>query len=392
MPAALEIRSFVLSVVGTQCKGNRQLRTLHGLQLVFDHIKPSLRVSLSLLLLCGCDSPGSSTLDAQQDSFSAIIDSSSQMSAIGDDAGSGLAPLPALSVDAAALDAQAAVDPNDEVFASRPIRSETDGGMPTCRLSSSGSWAGLTHTMAPCSDEIIQRVKTWQPDVVVVLGGGLLQNDGGSCATLQRAFAAKFLLGSLPATTRVVLTGHGQYRGEERLDPETSACLIARYKRVEFSSTSERERMAASTMISTIQRTNRAYATEADVMCSELLRHVRSDRWAAALDRVLFEPRASSTPENAVRTWPILQALQAQRVLVLTTPVVHRDSGLDNHPKRALAEFRSVRRNHQGNYQLGAVGCPYVNGGPTYVMIEDISDAGAESVDASVDGTARQNF
>lgn len=83
-----------------------------------------------------------------------------------------------------------------------------------------------------------------------------------------------------------------------------------------------------------------------------------------------FETRSEDTVENARDATPMLERERARRVLVLTTMVVHANGGVDNHAQRALGDFREARRERDGRYRLGAVACPFVDGGPAWSEFE----------------------
>jgi hypothetical protein len=74
--------------------------------------------------------------------------------------------------------------------------------------------------------------------------------------------------------------------------------------------------------------------------------------------------------ENAARCTPLLRTCDSRRALVLSTPVVHANGELDNHPARALQDFREDRARGGHACRLAAVGCPFENGGPVWSEFE----------------------
>jgi hypothetical protein len=206
-------------------------------------------------------------------------------------------------------------------------------------------------------------VARFNPDVLVVLGGGVLPDDRANCATTQRAVAALQLFQALGMRPAIVLSGWGQRRRPALLDDASSYCLSARLAQQstasgDHESALERERLLAS---------HRGSLHEADLLCATMLRRLPPVAWRDFLLHVRFEARSETTTENAAFSTPVLERGGYRRVLIVSTPVVRPVPPLvDNHPARALADFRVDRERTGGHYQLAAAGCPFVDGGPAW--------------------------
>lgn len=229
----------------------------------------------------------------------------------------------------------------------------------------------ITRTLAPCDPRELDRARTFAPDALVVLGGGLLVDDEPSCATLQRARAALELARVMPPDVAIVLSGRGPSRAPILMDEAESSCLRARLEdELDARAASEAERRSARVRLASVLGTDRATLTEADGMCAAILRRVDRAQWSALTARMQFDPASTDTVQNADFSTPLLERSAARRALIVTSPVRHDDGSVDNHPERALADFRAARARTHGRFSLGAIGCPYVDGGPSWASFE----------------------
>lgn len=229
----------------------------------------------------------------------------------------------------------------------------------------------VTRTLAACDPREIARARAFAPDALVVLGGGLLLDDEPSCATLQRARAALELADAIGPNVALLLSGRGPSRAPIRMDDAESTCLRARLEdELDARSASDRERRSARDRLSAVLGTDRASLTEADGMCAAILRRVERAQWSALTARMQFDPASTDTVQNADFSTPLLERSAAQRALIVTSPVRHEDGSIDNHPERALGDFRAARARTHGRFLLGAIGCPYVDGGPSWASFE----------------------
>lgn len=229
----------------------------------------------------------------------------------------------------------------------------------------------ITRTLAACDPRELARAQAFAPDALIVLGGGLLVDDEPSCATLQRARAALELVDAIGPDVAIVLSGRGPTRAPIRMDDAESTCLRARLDdELDGRAASALERQSARARLASVIGTDRATLTEADGMCAAILRRVDRARWSALTARMQFDPASSDTVQNADFSTPLLERSAARRALIVTSPVRHEDGSIDNHPERALGDFRAARARTRGRFLLGAIGCPYVDGGPSWASFE----------------------
>ncbi len=231
----------------------------------------------------------------------------------------------------------------------------------------------VERTAKPCLPRTIERVRLWNPDAVVVLGGGMLPDGDPSCATVQRGYLAGQLLDALTPPPVVFLSGNGTSGHPHRLDALDARCVRARIvgeaEASPRASTASRAR-AARAADAVLDGQVRAM-TEAEAMCAVVLQRTEPSRRDATLARLRFENRAMSTEQNALLTRPMIAAGGFARVLVLTSPVIKRfGRGLDVHADRALDAFRTVRRG--GRWSLAGLGCPIFSGVATWFDFEPV--------------------
>lgn len=230
----------------------------------------------------------------------------------------------------------------------------------------------IHRALASCDAREVERVQRWGPDVLVVLGGGLLPDDEPSCATAQRARAAVELSVALGDRVGLVLSGRGPSRAPISLDPAEGACMRGRLEdELDSRRATEAQRIRERAQLERVLGTNRAYLTEADGMCAAILRRYEVDRWPSLVARMEFDPASTDTVQNALFSTPLIEQRPYRRVLIVTTPVRHASGSIDNHPERALLDFRAARARSGGRYLLGAIGCPYVDGGPSWASFEE---------------------
>ena len=83
----------------------------------------------------------------------------------------------------------------------------------------------------------------------------------------------------------------------------------------------------------------------------------------------MLEPRSANTVQNVARTTPLLTAGDFARVVVVSTPTYRFGGRIENHAHRAWELFRR-RRPADAHFRLGAIACPFGNGGPTWSAFE----------------------
>ena len=110
--------------------------------------------------------------------------------------------------------------------------------------------------------------------------------------------------------------------------------------------------------------------TESDAMCATMLEGYGDAERASALARMLFEPRATSTVENAAYSSGIIGARCFGRVLIVSSPVARAGVEVDNHAERALADFRAMRARGICHAHLAAIGCPMEREGQSWSAFE----------------------
>lgn len=223
----------------------------------------------------------------------------------------------------------------------------------------------------PCAPRIVERIKRWTPDAIVVLGGGLLRNGQSNCATAERGYVAAQLFMQLPEKPKLILTGRASRWIRRRLDEFDLRCVqasIAQGLPGPDAPWWTRHQPAAVLHAS--------YAvSEAEALCSVMLRALPEAQREAALLHTVFETRAGDTVQNARKTRHLLVASNAQRVLVLTSPFFDRaHHHYQAHGDRALKAFRWSRRD--AGYRLASVACPRHRGGSPYWYFENITPGG----------------
>jgi hypothetical protein len=220
----------------------------------------------------------------------------------------------------------------------------------------------VVRTAKFCPVRTVGRVTQWAPDAVVVLGGGMLSDGRPNCATVQRGYLAAQLDDALRAAPPTfVFSGAGNdSRALAAMDEADARCVAARIRQsAATGSAAQRQRLAREA--DGVAAGRSWVMTEADAMCAVMLRRTEPARRDEVLARVRFEPRATTTVQNALFTRPMLVAGHFQRVLVLTSPVLKRfGRGVDLHADRAFGGFQALRRG--GPWALAAVGCPIVMG------------------------------
>jgi len=227
------------------------------------------------------------------------------------------------------------------------------------------------HELRECPANIVNETVLWHPDVIVVLGGGILAPGQPGCATAQRAFAAHELFEALGRAPWLLLSGHGPVEPARAVDDIEARCVEERYRQELAAPALEGvTRDVINRDGSEFARARSAALTEADYLCAGILAFYPRDVRAAIVTHLLFEPRSTSTLENANFSTPILGARRCGRALILSTPVVHADHSIDNHPARALEDFRRDRKRGVHATRLGAVGCPFDQGGPPWSEFE----------------------
>jgi hypothetical protein len=207
--------------------------------------------------------------------------------------------------------------------------------------------------LGECAQPMVERVVAWRPDALVVLGGGLQRDGQANCATAERGFIAAQLFVALDSRPLLVFTGHASRWIRRRVDEADVRCIRARIAQGplgedvpvwarEQGEPDERELFAVS---------------EAESLCSVMLRALPEDRRDAVIERARFDVRAGDTVENARFTRAFLLDAEVERAMVVTSPFIHPGTWrYYPHADRALHAFRAVRRG--APYALGAMACP----------------------------------
>ncbi len=206
----------------------------------------------------------------------------------------------------------------------------------------------------------------------MVLGGGILAPGEASCSTEQRAFAARGIFEALARRPLIVLSGRGPREPSRPLDPVEGACIAARLRQeLAAPRLATTSRTLVARELHELVASDTAPLIEADYMCAVILETYAADDRDATLARMRFEARSESTIDNATLSTPILASENVSRALLVSTPVVAASGAVtDNHPARALEDFRAARREGRHHYRLGAAGCPFEGGGPSWVEFE----------------------
>lgn len=207
--------------------------------------------------------------------------------------------------------------------------------------------------LGECASPMVDRVKQWNPDALVILGGGLQLDGQPNCATAERGFIAAQLFTALESRPLLVFTGHASRWIRRRVDAADVRCIRARLAQGplgddvpawarEQGEPSERELYAVS---------------EAESMCAVMLRALPEDQRETVIERSRFDVRARDTVENARFTREFLLDAHAERALVVTSPFINPSNWrYYPHADRALHAFRGVRRD--APYALAALACP----------------------------------
>lgn len=207
--------------------------------------------------------------------------------------------------------------------------------------------------LGECAGPMVDRVKQWNPDALVVLGGGLQLDGQANCATAERGFIAAQLFTALESRPLLVFTGHASRWIRRRVDAADMQCIRARLAQGplgddvpawarEQGEPSERALYAVS---------------EAESMCAVMLRALPEAQHEAVIERARFDVRARDTVENARFTKEFLVDAQVERALVVTSPFINPSNWrYYPHADRALHAFRAVRRD--APYALAALACP----------------------------------
>lgn len=233
-------------------------------------------------------------------------------------------------------------------------------------------WRGnrqIDRTLRSCRQREVDEVMRWNPDALVVLGGGVLSSGDPNCATAQRGFSAWQIFESMHRQTTVILSGRGGAREAQRLDDASVRCLRARAESTLGPRPTRTAQRRVQTESDRVARERRAMVTEADLMCAVMLRRAPPAEWDSVVSRLQFETRSMSTDQNAQFTAPMLARDHRARVLVVTSPVLKRHNrGVDDHAERAINDFRQHRG--AGTWELGTIGCPTYSGFLTTLEIE----------------------
>ncbi|MBL8682033.1 MAG: YdcF family protein [Myxococcales bacterium] len=220
----------------------------------------------------------------------------------------------------------------------------------TCR-----GWrrAAADAPLGECPSAMVERVLAYNPDALVVLGGGLRLDGTANCATAERGYIAAQLFVALDASPLLVFTGHASRWIRRKVDAADVSCIAARIAQGALGEDVPRWAREQGE-----PRVGERYAvSEAESMCAVMLRALPEERHAAILERSRFDVRARDTVENARYTRAFLVERGAQRALVVTSPFIHPGTWkYYPHADRALRAFRGVRRD--AGYALAAMACP----------------------------------
>lgn len=233
-------------------------------------------------------------------------------------------------------------------------------------------WRGnrqIDRTLRSCRQREVDEVVRWNPDALVVLGGGVLSTGDPNCATAQRGYSAWQVFDALHRETTVILSGRGGAREATRLDDASVRCLRARAEATLGARPTRAAQRRVQAEVDRVTRERRSQVTEADLMCAVMLRRAPRDAWDQTVAHLQFEARSMSTDQNAQFTAPMLARDHRARVLVVTSPVLKRHGrGVDDHAERAINDFRQHRG--AGTWELGTIGCPTYGGFLTTLEIE----------------------
>ncbi len=218
---------------------------------------------------------------------------------------------------------------------------------------------------------IAERIARWQPDTIVVLGGGLLRNGQANCATAERGYVAAQLFMQLTTRPTMVFTGRASRWIRRRLDEFDLRCVQASVAQGLPGIESPAWTRQQGTPI-----LNASYAvSEAETLCATMLRTLPESERESALAHAKFEVRARDTVENARKTRQILLRTHAQRVLILTSPFInHERHTYQAHGDRALHAFRALRQG--APYALASFACPRHRGTTPYWYFESLEPGG----------------
>lgn len=243
-------------------------------------------------------------------------------------------------------------------------------GLGSCTARMGGATRYITTTLEECPSDLTSAVIGWNPDVLVVLGGGILPIGQPGCATMQRALTAQRVFERLARRPYLVLSGRGPRRPQRDLDEAELTCALARRARdIASPSIDASERRALREDTRTLQRTRRRNLTEAEYMCAVILRQYPADERPSVLARMIFEAKSMSTAENVSRSTPILVRRAFRRVLVVSTPAFPAPGVVDDHTRRAVAGFRAARPSPAA-YRVSGLTCPYRSGGNAWALFE----------------------
>ncbi len=244
---------------------------------------------------------------------------------------------------------------------------ETTLTMQTCR-----PWHSARGTESPlrtCPTATERRVVRWNPDALVVLGGGLRRDGQPNCATAQRGFIAAQMFTALEGAPALVFTGHASRWIRRRVDESDVRCVRARMAQGPLDESAPRwarELRAPSP--------GEAFSmSEAESMCAVVLRAVAPSMRERVLDRARFDVRAGDTVQNARFTRGFLVDERAERVLLLSSPFVNPSTGKRYpHADRALSAFRRARNGAQ--YALAGVACGRRRGSLPYFYFDPTAE------------------
>lgn len=220
----------------------------------------------------------------------------------------------------------------------------------TCR-----GWrrAAADAPLGECPSAMVERVLAYNPDAIVVLGGGLRLDGTANCATAERGYIAAQLFVALEERPLLVFTGHASRWIRRKVDAADVACIAARLAQGALGDDVPRWAREQGE-----PRVGQRYAvSEAESMCAVMLRALPEETHATVIERAKFDVRARDTVENARYTREFLVDRGAQRALVVTSPFINPTTWkYYPHADRALRAFRSVRRD--AGYSLAAMACP----------------------------------
>ncbi len=235
-----------------------------------------------------------------------------------------------------------------------------------------------THHLLTCPAPIVEAIRRWRPDVLVTLGGGILGPGVPGCSTVQRAYATHQIFEALGREPWLLLSGHGPVEPVRAVDPGERTCAGERFaQETAFRGLPRSLRKIIARDQATLAAQGTAELTEADYLCAAVLAWYDPALQPTVLARMIFEPRSMSTVQNASYATALIGQRGLRRAVIISTPVVHRRGGLDNHPERALEDFRADRARGAHAARLAAVGCPFDQGGPAWSAFEGAPTGGA---------------